>query len=950
MNPAARFALRLLRLGADTTSAVASNLGASAIDRGDGVTASVCIGVAAAFTAVKGSAEHYLNAEDKKNAEDAIRALVEQHGDLRKALQAIAGGQGPSEILSELRAEELLGLIDINPDDPTELASQQNQILFQIVRWLEDWQAHHVQEAALLSQRIERHFADQAVALTRVEAKADAAHQENAASHLLTQNKLDALSGYLIGQSHRRGQNSLDTMMRASVARCAERWQALGVSRELAVQLSNDVSIGLPTADLLPSAAAPLRILIAELGAGKSLRVERWHQQAILRALEDGDAPIPAYIEASGALGGLEAEVDHLTSALGDWRSLGLALAIDRLERAGPSGAEELLKESRRLVLAHPGSVALLASRPLFRLNVSEVVSPSEMTEVDAFALMSRFAATPVSPYSTHGWPQSLRSAIRRPLFAILAGIDISERRRRPLSVAGLIAHLSERAARNHPITDPTLLRRLAAKCVDAGYANVRASDIGSPDAITPIVDSGLVVRTGNGLRFSLDLLTDWFAAQCLSDGEITVEELCGNPERLERWRYSLSIAVGIFPHETVSKLLWPLASKHPALASQIIDEGMERYAGPDDPGLPAAPAEIECGEKIHEAMQAWVRGLGPLAPAVAPVNAAGQLLPVGVLSDGPGLTVSWNRLRNDLPPVSHLARGQSFEERVKEGWMKIHWARPATASAWAWSWSLSELSQVLKSLVEQRRLPALPGPLLDEEVWHQALILSRKGSLSPGPVPLEELLPLSQPYGAGYRFRHWDGRIYDFAELRAVLEQLSRSGKTQLESPWPTPDRAIGRYVWSGYSPQRLLERTEAVFSGALRAYGDLVTSCFPLFRDRMPLATLMPVNLLGQFVSLDPGASDRAPLFRWHFEPLPSADQSRVTLTLGASASSFEELGLDRDAFLELLRGRRPDSWRWLSVAIHSECLDVFGDQPVTKLAYEWLQADLREVHWWP
>jgi nucleoside phosphorylase len=739
----------------------------------------------------------------------------------------------------------------------------------------------------------------------------------------------------------------LESILRSSIARCVERWQALGVVRPLAVELAKESPIGAPGPSLLPSIAAPLKILVGEMGIGKSLRLERWHQQCITRALQDPNAPVPVYIEAAGDVVSVEKEIDRRAAGLGDWRALGATLALDRIERAGPSGAEELLKECRRLVTAYPGSAALLASRPLLRLQVEENVGVKELSEPDTVALMSRFAGHELSPHIMHDWPESLRAAIRRPLFAILTGLDIAQRPGRTRSVGGLISRLVEQALGGHSPTEGQLLRRLAVKCIDAGYASVRAGDVAEPDAIGSILDSNLVVARNGTLRFSLDVLTDWFAAHALTEGEITVDTFCTDPERLERWRYALAIAVGTFSHEVATRILRPIASASPAFASQVIDEGMDRYAFPYDPELPAAPPALESGEKIHETMEAWKKGLGSLARLVMPVDQKGELLPIGVASNGPGVSVSWNGENRGLPPVSKLPAATNIMALAQQGWMNLHWARPASVSAWAWSWSLSELSGRLKQVIERHALPLLPGPLLDEEIWHQAIVLCRIGSLFTAAIPLDDLRARIQPFGPRCRLGHWNGRSYDFAELREAIERLAELKVTELNCPWPGRDRDGGRYVWSSYSPARLCERAQQVMAGALKAYSQLVEAYFPRFVNRLPLAGLMPVHLIGHFLSLDPGGGDAGPWLQWFFEPLDAGSRNQVSLDVGAAAIAAAEK-LDGRAVFETIRRRRPDRWRWVYNGVNRGHLDIFQDRPATDLAYRWLERDLREVHW--
>jgi len=740
--------------------------------------------------------------------------------------------------------------------------------------------------------------------------------------------------------------NLLNSALRASIGRCVERWQALGVPREIAMQLADDFGLGSPEESLVPTSSNPLRILLGELGLGKSLRLERWHQENIRNSIKISNSPVPVYLEAGGLGEPLEVQIERHARGLGDWRNAGVALALDRIERAGPEGAEDLLRDTRRLVASNTNSLALLASRPLFRLEVDEVARPNELSQEEAANLISKFASREVGPWLMDTWPQSLQSAVRLPLFAILTGLDLCRRSMGFPSVGGLIARLVERALRNHPLSDERALQRLAAACIDSGYASVRLGDIGAPQLTRAILDSALVIVRNQAVRFSVDLLTDWFAAHALANKEINIEDVCRSPQRLERWRYALAIAAGVFPHGTVSSLMKPLASAHPAFASQVVDEGMTRFAPADAPELPAAPPPSECGERIREAMAAWGAGLGPVATLVAPFTEDSRLLPVGVLSNGPWILVSWNELRPDLPAVNELSRAD-LNDRASNGWFRSHSARPATASAWAWSWTLMEISGRIKEIINRRRLPVLGGPLLAEEVWRQALVLTRMGGHYTGSFSLDALRNEAQRFGPRSKLMGFDGESYDFVELKREIDLLTAMGKTKLECPWPGGDRPGGRFVWNPYSPTRLCERATAVFDGAIRAYDQLVTTYFPRFIDRLQIAGLMPVHLIGTFLSLDPGEGEYGPWLRWHFEPLATGSQNKVTINFGQDAIVAATKD-DNFAIHSLLKERRPESWKWLRITLTQELLNIFKPTPATDIAYKWLENDLKEVHW--
>ena len=64
--------------------------------------------------------------------------------------------------------------------------------------------------------------------------------------------------------------------------------------------------------------------------------------------------------------------------------------------------------------------------------------------------------------------------------------------------------------------------------------------------------ETGLVLERGGAASISLQILTEWFAAQALGSRLVDPEQLASDFARLERWRYALVIAVGTFGYARV--------------------------------------------------------------------------------------------------------------------------------------------------------------------------------------------------------------------------------------------------------------------------------------------------------------------------------------------------------------------------------------------------------------
>lgn len=151
---------------------------------------------------------------------------------------------------------------------------------------------------------------------------------------------IEAMRGMLEGLVRARGATGpgVDELERESLARCAERWEAVGLSSVQAWALAEDRAVGAPGPVLRASLGSrPLAVVTGEVGAGKSLLLDRLLQRSIVRLREEPDAPLPAYVEAWEVGGRLRDAVLEKTSSLGDARVRGALVYVDGVDEEGPA-------------------------------------------------------------------------------------------------------------------------------------------------------------------------------------------------------------------------------------------------------------------------------------------------------------------------------------------------------------------------------------------------------------------------------------------------------------------------------------------------------------------------------------------------------------------------------------------------------------------------------------
>lgn len=476
----------------------------------------------------------------------------------------------------------------------------------------------------------------------------------------------------------------LEELYQRSIARCITRWQAAGVPRARACELADRPSVGVPSQAIWEHYMKnPVTVLVGEPGAGKSLIAERLYQQAIAAARDSMDAPVPVYLHAFASVAGLEKAIEEAVNGLANPAVQGVHVFIDGVEEVGIANASRILNESRLLANTWPNSRIVLTSRPIPTFDrIEEAVHVPPLTEEEAYAIVGELAGTSVSAGMVSGWPKSIRDAIHLPLFAILLGNYLgTEDMRVPRSKGELISHLVERALKqgSNDLGHVTnFLCRLAALFIDRSGSPVPSVEVAPGEDLTSLLDSGLVVEHSGTISLTLPILTQWFAAKSLSKGHPSVGELLNDSQRLEAWRYPLIIFVATSSHEQVTALLEPLTRQHPGFVSSLISDAVASW-GLSEEILP--PPARECGQRIRTAMKAWVEGIGPLAPLIAPVRKDGTLLPIGVRLHGAGLIAGWYEGTEKVPDIFDTIP-HPLDPDIGPCWTRIRLARPGRQPA----------------------------------------------------------------------------------------------------------------------------------------------------------------------------------------------------------------------------------------------------------------------------
>jgi hypothetical protein len=752
----------------------------------------------------------------------------------------------------------------------------------------------------------------------------------------------------------------LEQCARASRARMVNRWRAAGLGKAEALAFADDPSIGQPQDRLLPTADEPVRIVVADVGAGKSVFAERAFQASVFDARSQASAPVPVFMHARDTHAGLEAAILLRSEGLGDARLNGAFVVIDGFDEVVRDRSARLIEDARVLAETLPNTRILMTSRPipsLFTPDVSEVVWLPPLSDEEARHLVGRVAGYEIRVGATGGWPDSLADAVRRPLFAILLGLNRRRDVGTPPTTGALLATLVEGALDAQTQAEATpVLRKLARAVTDSG-GPVEMREVRDLLAGTEAVRS--VVVDGQHVDFGLPILTQWFAGQSLIVGETKLDDIVGNPLRLDRWRYALAISLSTGPRRFVDETMDMLVRHEPGFASELVADSLARSNGERGPDSDS----LVVGEQLRAALSSWADGIAPLDRLLLPHTDDGSLLPVAVSVQPGWLTTGWYRGSDKVGGVAELPSDLHVFGPTDPNWQVRRGGRWSNEAGWAWRWALETLSADLKPFVKGRALFVDDDALIDEALWVLALELDgRGGTMSYDPVAISKVEEVLSGFDRDVPARLRD-RVVRTDHLLDRLRRLREAGNREIRSPWPEPDidvRGSGAsWIWDPFTPEQQRRRVEAVYKAVIDSYPRLVERWFPGLRSRMLTAATLPATFVGR---LKPSATqapvgvsmdvDQWPTMVWYLDPLPIGETSTARVTLAAS-DELDPRGADewRDEMkarqLRLVE-LRPTAASWIQTIETHSALDVFQQAPLAGIIYSWLESDLKRIRW--
>jgi hypothetical protein len=665
-------------------------------------------------------------------------------------------------------------------------------------------------------------------------------------------------------------------------------------------------------------------------------------------AVTPGSA-IPIHIRADTLLGSLISAVREGARPIGSPEVDGVDLVLDDLSRLSDQRAADVVEEALQLNAMFPRSTVLITTRPIPGVVPSEglrVIQASLMSETDALALLQRACGGDPTRLRQDHWAPSLREAIRWPLFAILAGIYLRENAAaHKATYSELLAFLIERSLRAGTasrVAASQLLRRLAVLTMEREQSRVPVSEVGRPAELVDLHESGLVELDRGMAGIPLDILREWLAAQAISEGEPSVDELLEDSKRLSHWMYPLMAVIGLSDFDAATEALAPLVERRPGLAARLISQEAPEYvAGREPAPLPDAPT---IGQRVLLATDFWIGALWPASSCLAAVDKNGRLRGLGVEVRGGVVDIRW-RKSADGPPVTVL--GSDKNER---DWISYHSGRPALLSSWPWSWSLSEVRNRFSRLLRARNVPLAAGPLLDEFAYEVARHVICKRLDDGAPVALDVIVKWledlrAQPYiTVGYRKGTFE---FDPGQLESAVAYLESRNVKRLRKPYPAAlPKSHDTWEWHG-GDEGIVKAVKAVLAVSLGGYRASVQTFLPRLRPDLLNYVLQPAEVRVRLLRPEsPGYAGRM-----YYVLLPVEEGRRNSFDVSIAPDATQEARWQEqwqwlEEQTERIARYRPDAAWWARPKVHQHDIPLFGRLPASRLAMTWLNDDLLDL----
>lgn len=665
-----------------------------------------------------------------------------------------------------------------------------------------------------------------------------------------------------------------ELLVRHSESRTETRLASFGIEPQVVVAALAAYEARVPGIE-----SGEAKVLVGPYGSGKSELAELWFRKAVEEFRIDESVCQPMWLHASELISrSLVDEVSRRSSTTAGSSST-LSVVIDGLDEVDSTTAARVVAQARAFVRAASQARILLTCRPgvLQRDNLQILHNGLEREE--AVALVEAIAG---SRQATWRWDPTLIDAVRRPFFAIAAGVMIGEGAR-PSGQADLIGRLVERAlttrsGSTRATQDPRTFDLLTKLAVSTTKSGGRQDGLSFQERQEVLI-STLVHQVGPQVEFSLPIFQQWFAGTAILSDSSLVSIAVSDADSFERWRWALAVACLGASTDQLDDILEACLDANPGAGSWILTQvsgGHDWYRDIGDDDVDASTA----GQRLLRATRTWIDSLGELASSIFPVRYPSQPIGLGVRVSGKGVALGWLReapesdTMVDLPARVHPFLGPD------ETWLPDRTGHVAVGDEWPWELRRKQIATGMLRVLETHPLIGGARGVWQAESRYRALrIVMKSQSMLYPPIDrdearrvVEENLDVLRTHGdiaswsvAGF------GTIYgeQMADLAGWLRDVEAPIVVR---PVPVPDRDRPKdgAVWSLYSDDRLQHFYAEVLGMGCDAYDEAATGLFSKFTWSLGTGSPGDFGVLAELSFPGDGRLRRGPVINKMILPL--------------------------------------------------------------------------------
>lgn len=629
------------------------------------------------------------------------------------------------------------------------------------------------------------------------------------------------------GRSFLNRPDRASLLLAESVARRRRRLSALGILEDRVASALSLLESNIPVIG-----PGQFTIIAGSFGSGKSELAETWLRQRITDYKDGASLAVPVWLHASDLLHRtLEESLSHHVKS-----DEPCAIVVDGLDEVEGQAAARIVERVGVFVETNNQSVALLTSRHGVLPESREQQNWDGISTDQARDLIESVSEM---RYATWNWNPLLVESVRRPFFAIGAGVLIAEGER-AFSQADLVRRLVELALKqpksavlsvqNSELYN--LLKKAALNLVSSG---------GVTDGLTfqerqQIRTTRLVAGSERNIEFTLPIFQQWFAAQDLLSNEELLRKAASSPESFDRWRWSLSIA-GLTAQtaDEYDAFAGVLMQTNPGAAAWVFDQISSARGWPSRNPNEFVDAST-AGDRMLVATRTWIDAMGALGPLLFPITYEEQPISLRITVKEGVIGTVWDRHVPAADTVSTLE--ENFDWEKSDTWLYYSSAGVVNGLEWPWARLQKDISKgMAKALSSTYRLGPVGGVWHNESRYRLARAIAHEQTAYFKPLKrslvasriANVLNGVPNPEQATFKFNNVEANYHDLIDLSEWIESLD---EPRIVRPLPAPDQEFQTgWVWSAYSDDGLIGFIAETYGLACVAYDEARLTAFADF-----------------------------------------------------------------------------------------------------------------------